>query len=103
MKKMYNVTNQKDINKINNMAQNIKKLEVGTFDVKINKNTYFVHYEKVNVNNWYVVTVAPDNTIANEINIFITISLGVCFLINIIIVGISIYIDISNQKQNRKL
>lgn len=49
MKKMYNVTNQKDINKINNMAQNIKKLEVGTFDVKINKNTYFVHYEKVNV------------------------------------------------------
>ncbi len=103
MKKMYNITNQKDINKINNMAQNIKNLEVGTFDVKINKNTYFIHYEKVNVNNWYVVTVAPDTTIANEINIFITISLGVCFFINIIIVGISIYIDISNQKQNRKL
>lgn len=103
MRNRYNLTNEKDIKQINTMAQNIKKLQVGTFDVKINKNTYFVHYEKVNVNNWYVVTVAPDNTIANEINIFITISLGVCFLINIIIVGISIYIDISNQKQNRKL
>ena len=71
MRNRYNLTNEKDIKQINTMAQNIKKLQVGTFDVKINKNTYFVHYEKVNVNNWYVVTVAPDNTIANEINIFI--------------------------------
>ena len=31
------------------------------------------------------------------------ISLGTCFLINFIVIGVSIYIDISNQKKNRKL
>ena len=62
-----------------------------------------MHYEKVNMNNWYIVTVAPDSIIAKELTTFITISLGVCFIINIIVVSISIYIDIFNQKQNRKL
>lgn len=103
IKNRYGLTNKEDINKINDMEINIKSLKVGTFDIKLDKNTYFMHYEKVNVNDWYVVTVAPDNTIANELTTFITISLGVCFLVNIIIVGISMYIDISNQKQNRKL
>ncbi|MCI9365083.1 MAG: GGDEF domain-containing protein [Clostridia bacterium] len=34
---------------------------------------------------------------------FLMISLGTCFLINFIVIGVSIYIDISNQKKNRKL
>ena len=95
--------NQYDLNKFTYILQNIKDLKVGTFDIKLDKNTYFIHYEKVNVNNWYVVTIAPDNIIGKEITTFITISLGVCILINFIIVSISIYIDISNQKKNRKL
>ncbi len=103
LKQTYNITNERDIEKINKMAQDIKKLEVGTFDIELDKETYFMHYEKVNVNNWYIVTVAPDSIIAKELTTFITISLGVCFIINIIVVSISIYIDIFNQKQNRKL
>ncbi len=93
----------REIDKINNMEKNINELKVGTFDIRLNNNTYFMHYEKVNVNNWYVVTVAPDTTIARELLIFMAISLGVCFFINFIIISISLYIDISNQKKNRKL
>lgn len=103
LKNKCNSKNKKDINKIENMVENIKNLKVGTFDITIDNNTYFMHYEKVNVNNWYVITVAPDTTIAQELIIFMAISLGVCFFVNFIIVSISIYIDISNQKKNHKL
>lgn len=103
IKNNYNLTNQKDISKIDNMAKDIKELKVGTFHVDSDHNTYFMHYEKTNVNDWYVLTVAPDTTIAKELITFISISLGACFLINFIIVGISIYIDISNQSKNDKL
>lgn len=103
IKNNYNLTSHKDISKIYNMAKDIKELKVGTFHVNSGQNTYFMHYEKINVNNWYVVTVAPDTTIAKELITFISISLGACFLINFIIVSISIYIDISNQSKNEKL
>lgn len=85
------------------MANNIKNNTNGTFDAKFKSNTYFVHYEKLAENDWYVVTVAPASIIAKELNLFLGISLGLCFLINIIIIGTFIYIDISTQKQNRKL
>lgn len=99
----YNLSNENDINKINTMQNNIKNLEVGTFDIKFNKDTYFIHYEKVNVNDWYVVTVAPNSIIGKELITFLSISLGLCLFINFVIIGICIYIDISNQKKNRKL
>lgn len=99
----YNLTNEIYINKINNMAESIKKQEVGTFDIKLEKNTYFVHYEKVNINDWYVVTVASDETIAKELITLVTISFVICMFINFVIIFISIYIDISNQKKSHKL
>lgn len=85
------------------MASNIKKHQNGTFDAKFRSNTYFVHYEKLAENDWYVVTIAPASIIARELNLFLGISLALCFLINIIIIGTFIYIDVSTQKQNRKL
>lgn len=103
IKNNYNLTHEKDAYKIDNMAKNIKNLEVGTFDIHFNNNTYFMHYEKVNVNNWYVVTVAPNSTIGKELNTFLIISLGLCLFINFIIICIYIYIDISNQKKSLKL
>lgn len=99
----YHLTSQKDLNKIRTMAENIKKLQVGTFDIILNSNTYFLHYEKVNVNDWYVVTIAPNSSIGKELTLFLTISLSLCLFINFIIITICIYIDISNQKKNRKL
>lgn len=49
------------------------------------------------------MSIAPDTSIANELITFLIISLATCFLINFIIIGICIYVDISNQKRNHKL
>lgn len=103
IKDKYNLTHAKDANKIDTMSNNIKNLKVGTFDIHFNNNTYFIHYEKVNVNNWYVVTVAPNSTIGKELNTFLIISLSLCLFINFVIICIYIYIDISNQKKSLKL
>lgn len=99
----HEITTENDLNKIHTMAENIKKQQVGTLDIKLDNNIYFLHYEKVNVNDWYVVTVAPNSTIGKELTLFLTISLSLCMFINFIIIAICIYIDISNQKKNRKL
>lgn len=103
LKNTYQISYDKDIQKIDNMAIDIKNHEVGTFNISSEHNTYFVHYEKVNINDWYVVTIAADNTIAKELFVLVIISLVLCLFISSIIIGISIYIDILNQKQKRKL
>lgn len=97
------LTTEKDAQKITNMAQDIKNKKVGTFDIKIGKNTYFIHYEKVAVNDWYVISLAPDDTIAKELLQFLAIALAVCIGITLSILGIFVFIDFSNQKKNRKL
>ena len=38
----------------------------GTFDVRHNDTTYFIHYENIGINDWYIVTVAANDTIAKE-------------------------------------
>lgn len=103
IKTRYGLQNNEDIAKIDKMEENIKRKEVGTFDIKLPEDTYFIHYEKVNINDWYVVTVAPADTIAKQLTLFITISLTICLLINFIIIAIAIYIDLSNQDKNQKL
>lgn len=85
------------------MAKAIKNKQTGTLDAKLGEDIYFIHYEKVGINDWYVVTTAADETIASELIRLLVLSLGLCLLINLIIMAIAIYIDLSNQKQNRKL
>ena len=94
---------EKEKQKIDEMAQAIKNKQIGTFDVKLGKDTYFIHYEKVNINDWYVVTTASDDIIAKQLVTLVILSVGLCLAINLLIIAITIYIDISNQKKNRKL
>lgn len=103
IKNKYTPTTNKEKAKIDEMAKAIKNKQTGTLDVKLGADTYFIHYEKVNINDWYVVTTASDDTIASELIRLVIISLGLCLLINLVIIAITIYIDFSNQKQNRKL
>ncbi len=91
------------ISKITDMSTNIKNNISGTFDINLNKNTYFINYTPVDVNNWYVVSIAPDDIIAEELIFFLRISFGVCLFINLIILAICIYIDISNQRETKKV
>ena len=99
----YSVTNNEKLAKINQMEENIKNKGSGTFDITLSKDTYFIHYENVGINNWYVISIVPASAMANELNQFIAISLGVCILINCIVIGICVYIDVSNQSKNHKL
>lgn len=103
MKKQNGIESSHSSEQIDIMANNIKNHQNGTFDTKFKSNTYFVHYEKLAENDWYVVTIAPASIIAKELTLFLGISLSLCFLINFIIIGTFIYIDVSTQKQNRKL
>lgn len=99
----YNLEDEDDINKIIKMGENIKKKEIGTFHVNYKNNAYFVHYEKVNINDWYVVTVASNDTIAREFFILIIITVVICLILNFAVIIFSIYMDISNYKKSRNL
>ncbi len=103
LKVKYQLTSSTELDKLNQMFKNIVNREVGTFDVHFDKTTYFIHYERLNVNDWYVVSLAPDDTIAKELTTFITISLITCLLITFVVITICVYIDFSNQEKNRKL
>lgn len=103
MIKEYKLKWQKDRDKVLRMGQSIKNKETGTFDIELKKNTYFVHYEKVNINDWYVVTVASDETIAKELISLVALSVILCLSLCFVTILISLYIDKSNQKKNRKL
>lgn len=103
MNQEHKVENTEDLQKIKDMLASMKKKKVGTFHLTIDRKVNFIHYEKINVNDWYVVTVAPDSTIAKELNLFVGLSIGLCLVINIIAIVMFIYIYISNQKKNTRL
>ena len=102
VKETYNLKDE-EARKIDNMRDNIKKNEVGTFDVKLGNEIYFMHYEKVNINDWYIITTAANTTIAKELIMLVIILQVVCLLVSCIIISICMYINISNQKKNKKL
>ena len=103
LKTKYDLSSNHEIEKLVQMAKDIKSRQVNTFDIHFDKNTYFIHYERLNVNDWYVVSIAPDDTIAKELTTFITISLITCLVITFVVISICVYIDFSNQEKNRKL
>ncbi len=103
IKNRYTPTADSEKIKVDEMAKAIKNKQTGTFDAKFGVDTYFIHYENVNINDWYVVTTASDDTIANELIRLVMITVGLCLFVNLVIISITIYIDYSNQKQNRKL
>lgn len=103
METTHHVTQKSEAKKIIQMKENIKNKQIGTFDIKFDDEVYFIHYEKVNINDWYVVTTAANSTIAKELITLIVITQGFSLLVSLIIISICVYINISNQKVNNKL
>ncbi len=110
-KTKYCLTNEKEIKKIDDLKYAILSGEEGTFDINSSESasndgkreTYFIHYEKLDINDWYVVTTASDNTIAYEF-----LSLEIAFIVfycgfSFLILSIALYIIVVNQKKNRKI
>ena len=92
-----------EFEKIDVMANNIKNKIDGTFDINLNGDLYFINYSKLEINDWYVISLAPDSAIAKETLSFTELAIGICLLFNFVIVAVCIYIDASTQKRNMKL
>lgn len=101
--KKYDVNKQSDQKKIKNMIEDIQENKIGTFDFISKNEVHFLHYEKVNINNWFVITIAPGSSIAKELNIFLSISLGLCFIMAIMIILFFVYLYGLNKKKNQEL
>lgn len=99
----YKLEDEENINKIMKMGENIKDKKEGTFDVRHNNTTYFVHYEKININDWYIVTVAANDTIAKEFFTVLIVTAVLFLGINFIVLITVLYIDISNYKKSCNL
>lgn len=103
IKEEYQLEKNNDIAKIEQMKEDIINNKNGTFAMGTKKQINFVHYEKVGINNWYVISTAPDNMIAKELTTFLGVSLSLCLIINIVIIAIFIYVFYGNQKLSQKL
>lgn len=89
--------------KIKYMQEMIENGQEGTFDIRFDDEIYFIHCEKVNINDWYVITTASDSTIAYELIRLVIISTILCLIIVCVIVCTSVYISVSNQNKNHKI
>ncbi len=98
-KTKYNITDKENIEKLEAMEEGIKNNNIGTFDITFNGEIHFIHYERLGINDWYVVTTASDNTIAYELIRLTIISIVLCLVIICFIVCISIYIAVSARKE----
>lgn len=103
MKNQYEDNIERNIEQFDQMEENIRENKVGTFHLTSDKTTYFIHYEKLEVNDWYIVTVLSDDTIAKELIRVVTISMSLCLVINLVIIFIALYINISNQNKNQRM
>lgn len=101
--KKYNIDEENQIEKFEQMKTGIKAGQNGTFDILFGDETYFLHYEKLNINDWYVVTTASDNTIANELIRLVILSIILCLSIVFLVTITSIHSIISTQKRKRKI
>lgn len=94
---------QSNLLQINEMEANIEQNKVGTFHVMREDDIYFIHYEKLGINDWYIVTILSDDTIAKELIRIVTISISLCLGINLMIIFLSIYVTILNQKKSHRI
>lgn len=103
MRNKYKNRIETNIQAINNMETNIKENKVGTFDITRDNSTYFIHYEKLNINDWYIITVLSDDIIAKELIRVVVVSSTLCLIVNLLIILTSIYINVSNQNKSRRI
>ncbi len=99
----YELTDEENVNKIIKMGENIKGKTEGTFDVRHNDTTYFIHYENIGINDWYIVTVAANDTIAKEFFTVLIVTAILFLGINFAVLITVLCIDISNYKKSCNL
>lgn len=111
LKSAYHLTNKNELDKIDNMVSSIHLLKEGTFDINFvdennkdsNRETFFIHYDRLDINDWYVVTTASDSNMAHELIQLEIVSTLLYLIFICVIVIASIYTIASIQKKNHKI
>ncbi len=102
-KNTYNLKNNNELQKLTAMNEDIKNGKTNSFDISLANETYFMHYTKLDINDWYVITVVPDSVIANEFDSFLSTSFVICMGFSVILICIFLYININSQKNSRRI
>lgn len=102
-KNTYNFKSNDELNKLKVMQEDIKIGNNNSLEISLDNETYFVHYTKLNINDWYVITVVPDSVIAKEFDTFLSTSFVICIGFSFILIGIFSYINITAQKNGRRI
>lgn len=92
-----------NLQEINEMEASIQQNKIGTFHIAQENDTYFIHYEKLGINDWYIVTILSDDTIAKELIRIVTTSISLCLGINLMIIVIAIYGIVTNEKKSHRI
>ncbi len=103
-----NITNTIDNKKtskntLENIKQNIQNNEDGQDILYNGIKKYFVTYQKLNINDWYLIIITKGSAVAEELNQVIIIMFIISILIISIISVVSIYILKSEEKKEKSL
>ena len=96
-----------------NKAQNAKNIEKMEEDIKenissqivykLNNNNNYIAYQKLSIEDWYLVIATPGSVIAEELNKILELTFIISIIIIITIIIVSTYIIINNIKKQENL
>lgn len=90
-------------NKCKKIKENIQKNINGQIMLKKDKHTYFGIYQKLNVNDWYLLIITSGSIVAEELNRILEATLIASSFILIIVFLISLYVILSYLEKKEQL
>lgn len=101
------------INHIDKTDNNLKKIEKIKTDLSYKKNgenilykniqKYFIIYQKLNINDWYLVIETQGSMVAGELNQVIRIVFVISLIIILTITAFSVYIILATERKKERL
>ena len=88
---------------IHTMQENIAKGENGVAFFKYQNYHYYLSYRKLEVNDWYVISMIPDYVVANQISQFIVITIIISCIGILGFTSLLIYILVMGIRRSRAL
>lgn len=89
--------------KLEKMKEQIANKQNGQNIYKVEGKNYYIAYKYLNVNDWYLVIIAPASIIAEEYNKSLKLTFIISIVIDTIALIIATYIAVSNKRKKEKL
>ncbi len=85
------------------LQENLQTQKNGNMKIKAIQQNYYVSYRNIGIHNWSIISVVPENIIAEGIYSIIIVSTTLMFFITLCIIISSIYIVVQNNKKQKQL